>query len=80
MFCPSWGLDSLKGLFNLMKMNQKSPCELAAGKNPKWDKLVAPFTKPVAGSEIRPDKKAAKVYDRLLEKYAVCESEAIAGV
>jgi xylulokinase len=52
----------------------------AAKKNPKWDKLVAPFTKPVAGSEIRPDKKAAKVYDKLLEKYAVCESDALDGV
>jgi xylulokinase len=52
----------------------------AAKKNPKWDKLVAPFTKPVAGSEIQPDKKAAKIYDKLLEKYAVCESDAIDGV
>jgi xylulokinase len=49
----------------------------AAGKNPKWEKIVAPFTQPVAGSEIRPDKKAAKVYDQLLEKYAARESDAL---
>ncbi|HEY2329978.1 MAG TPA: FGGY family carbohydrate kinase [Verrucomicrobiae bacterium] len=47
------------------------------GKNPKWDKLVAGFTKPVPGSEIQPDKKAAKVYDKLLEKYLTCESDAL---
>jgi xylulokinase len=44
-----------------------------AGKNPKWDKLVAGFTAPVAGSETRPNPKAARVYDKLLEKYADCE-------
>ena len=49
---------------------------VAANKNPKWEKLVAGFTAPVPGSEIRPDKKAAKLYDKLLEKYAVCEYEA----
>ena len=49
----------------------------AAGKNPAWEKLVAGFTAPVPGSEIRPDKKAAKIYDRLLEKYGACESDAL---
>jgi xylulokinase len=50
---------------------------IAAGKNPKWEKLVAGFTAPVSNSEIRPDKKAAKIYDRLIEKYAACENEAL---
>jgi xylulokinase len=50
---------------------------VAAGKPPKWDRLVAGFTAPVPGSEIRPDKKAARIYDRLLEKYAACESTAL---
>jgi xylulokinase len=50
---------------------------VADGKNPKWEKLVAGFTKPVPDSEIRPDKKAAHVYDRLIEKYAACEGEAL---
>jgi len=49
----------------------------ATNKNPKWEKIVAGFTKPVAGSEIQPDKKAAKIYDRLVEKYAACESDAL---
>jgi len=48
-----------------------------ADKNPKWDKLVAGFCQPIPGSEIRPDKKAAKIYDALLEKYAACECEAL---
>jgi xylulokinase len=48
----------------------------AAGKNPKWDKLVAGFSQPIPNSEIRPDKRAARIYDKLLEKYAACEIEA----
>ena len=49
----------------------------AAKKNPKWDKLVAPFTKPVPGSEVKPDKKVVKIYDAMVDKYAGCESEAL---
>jgi xylulokinase len=47
------------------------------GKNPKWDKIVAGFTKPVPGSEIKPDKKNTKIYDRMVERYAACESDAL---
>ena len=52
----------------------------AAGKKPKWEKLVAGFTAPVPGSEVRPDKKVAKIYDQVLNKYAACEYEAIESV
>ncbi len=48
-----------------------------AGKNPKWEKLVAGFTAPIPGSEVRPNPKASRVYDKLLEKYADCEREAL---
>lgn len=48
-----------------------------AGKNPKWEKLVAGFTAPVPGSEVRPNPRAARIYDKLLEKYADCEREAL---
>jgi xylulokinase len=50
---------------------------VAAGKNPKWEKITAGFCRPIPGSEISPDKKAAKIYDKLLEKYAACEVEAL---
>jgi xylulokinase len=50
------------------------------GKNPAWDKLVAGFTNPIPNSEIRPDKKAAKIYDAMLEKYATCEQTALESV
>ena len=50
---------------------------VAAGQSPKWEKLTAGFCRPVAGSEILPDKKAVKIYDKLLEKYAMCERDAI---
>ena len=48
-----------------------------AGNKPKWEQVVAGFTDPVPGSEIRPNPKAAKVYDQLIEKYARCEREAL---
>jgi xylulokinase len=50
---------------------------VATGKNLKWKKLVAGFTAPIPGSEIRPDKKAVRIYDKLVEKYAACEGEAL---
>ena len=49
----------------------------AAGEKPKWEKLVAGFTAPVPGSEVVPDKQAVKVYDKMLQKYAECEYEAM---
>jgi xylulokinase len=49
----------------------------AADKSPQWEKLVAGFCQPIPGSEIRPDKTAAKIYDKLVEKYAACECDAL---
>ena len=45
----------------------------ATGKKPAWEKLVAGFSQPIPGSEIRPNKKSGRIYDRLLKKYAACE-------
>jgi xylulokinase len=50
---------------------------VAAGEKPTWEKLVAGFTAPVPGSEIRPNAQAAKIYDQLVEKYARCEREVL---
>jgi xylulokinase len=50
---------------------------LAAGEKPEWDQVVKGFTEPVAGSEIRPRADAAKIYDRLIQKYSRCEQEAL---
>jgi hypothetical protein len=46
---------------------------LAAGEKPEWGKLAAGFSDPVAGSEVRPEKQAALIYGKLIEKYAACE-------
>jgi xylulokinase len=51
-----------------------------AGKNPKWEKIVAGFTNPIPNSEIRPNPKAAKVYDQLIEKYSRCEREVLKSI
>jgi len=52
----------------------------ANGKHTKWDKLVAGFTAPVRGSEVLPAKQSSKVYDKMLDKYAACEYEALESV
>jgi len=48
------------------------------GKAPSWNKIVRGFSDPIPGSEIKPSLKAAKVYDKLIEKYAKCEKQALA--
>jgi xylulokinase len=50
---------------------------VATGKKPDWKNTTAGFTTPVLNSEIRPNKKAARIYDKLIEKYAACEREAL---
>lgn len=50
---------------------------LGQGKKPKWADVVAGFADPIAKSEIKPRAKAAKVYDKLIAKYSVCERAAL---
>ena len=38
-----------------------------------WQKTVAPFTKPVAGSTIKPDKEAVAVYRQMIGEYETLE-------
>jgi xylulokinase len=42
-----------------------------------WKKIIAGFTKPVSAKEIKPNAKARRVYDRLIEKYARCERDSL---
>jgi xylulokinase len=50
---------------------------LQAGKRIAWEKIVAGFTTPVLNSEICPNPKATRIYDKLIEKYAACERKAL---
>jgi xylulokinase len=50
---------------------------VATGKKPDWKNITAGFTAPVLDSEIRPNKKAARIYDKLIKKYAAVEREAL---
>lgn len=49
----------------------------ATGKKPAWANLVAGFSTPIPGSEIRPDKKSVRIYEQLIKKYAACERAAL---
>jgi len=48
-----------------------------AGKAPSWDKIVRGFSDPLPGSEIIPSRKDVKIYDKLIEKYAQRERDAL---
>jgi len=50
---------------------------VAAGEKPAWAKLTRGFSDPVPGSEIRPQKAAVKVYEKMLVKFALCERAAL---
>lgn len=50
---------------------------LEAGRNADWQKVIASFTSPVSAQRIKPNAKAARVYDRLIGKYAKLERETI---
>jgi len=51
-----------------------------SGKKPKWKTIVAGFTAPIRNSGIKPNAKAAKVYDQLVRKYAAYEREALRSI
>ncbi|MGD1018725.1 MAG: FGGY-family carbohydrate kinase [Verrucomicrobiia bacterium] len=48
-----------------------------SGRKPRWQDVVAGFTDPLPDSEVRPRATSARVYGRLMEKYATHEREAI---
>jgi xylulokinase len=50
---------------------------LETGGKADWQKIIAGFTSPVCTQKIKPNAKAARVYDRLIEKYAKLEGETI---
>lgn len=50
------------------------------GKPAKWKDIVAGFTDPVPGSEIKPNKKAVAVYNKLIKVYAKHEQQALAAI
>ena len=47
------------------------------GESSDWNEVVAGFTDPIPGSEVKPHPAATRVYARLLEKYATCERQAL---
>jgi len=48
------------------------------GKPAKWSAIVAGFTDPVPGSEVKPNPKAVAVYNKLIKLYAKAEAAAVA--
>jgi len=43
------------------------------GEKPDWERVVSVFTAPMAKSEIKPNKKATRVYEKMLKAYAEFE-------
>jgi xylulokinase len=48
-----------------------------SGKKPRWQDVVAGFTDPLPNSKVRPSRTSARVYGRLMEKYANHERDAL---
>jgi xylulokinase len=53
--------------------------EVARGKQPLWEEIVAGFTDPVRESRIRPDPESVALYQKLMTVYSACESHALRG-
>jgi len=51
-----------------------------AGQPAKWTEIVAGFTDPIPGSEVKPNKKAVAVYNKLIKTYAKAEQAALAAI
>jgi len=51
-----------------------------AGKPAKWKEIVAGFADPIPGSEIKPNKKAVGVYNKLIKTYAKAEQTALSAI
>ena len=50
---------------------------LETGGKADWQKIIAGFTSPVSTQKVKPNAKAARVYDRSIEKYAKLECQTI---
>jgi sugar (pentulose or hexulose) kinase len=48
-----------------------------ADEKPDWEEVVSVFTDPIAKSEIKPNKKATRVYEKMLKAYAGFEQETL---
>ncbi len=42
-----------------------------------WEDIIKGFSDPIVGSQLKPNAAAVKVYDKLIEKYEMCEREAL---
>ena len=48
-----------------------------AGQDTNWAKVIRGFTAPISAGDVKPNAKAARVYDRLVKTYAAREREAL---
>ena len=42
-----------------------------------WQQIIAGFIDPIPNSEIKPNPNTARIYDKLIKKYAKCERETL---
>jgi xylulokinase len=71
--CPVLRIDVAKSAALGAALRAAHGWLVHTGAKPKWEEIVAGFTNPIPGSEIKPNTKLARIYDKLVEKYAKCE-------
>lgn len=74
MNCPVVRLEVSKSAALGAALIAAYGCFHHANKPVPWQEIVAGFTEPVPGSELRPRTTAAAVYDRLITEYAAFEA------
>ncbi len=79
MNCPVFRIEVAKSAALGAALRAAHAYRVHTGQKPRWEEVVAGFTDPIPGSEVKPDPTAVKVYDQHILKYAACEKQALAG-
>jgi xylulokinase len=77
MNCPVLRTDVPKSAALGAALRAAHAHRLHTGQTAAWEQIVAGFTDPLPNSAIKPNPAAAAAYDRLIEKYAACERQAL---
>jgi xylulokinase len=77
MNCPVYRLEVSKSAALGAALRAAHAFLKHSGQPAKWPDVMARFTDPVPGSEVKPNKKAVAVYQKFIKVYARCEQAAL---
>jgi len=77
MNCPVYRLEVSKSASLGAALRAAHAFLKHTGRPAKWPEVMAQFTDPVPGSEVRPNKKAVAVYNKFIKTFAKHEQAAL---